>query len=113
MLSLLPQVLFLTPLAIAVIRITLGVLFLYAAWRQFPEKDVLTRIFAALEVVIAIALIVGFWTQAAALAALIVLLVWLFSPKRIYPVSTLLLALVMALSLVVTGPGAFAFDLPL
>ena len=91
MLSLLPQVLFLTPLAIAVIRITLGILFLYAAWRQFPEKDVLTRI----------------------LAALIVLLVWLFSPKRIYPVSTLLLALVMALSLVVTGPGAFAFDLPL
>ena len=69
---------------------------------------------SATEIAVALGLMVGAWTQAAALFGLLLVALSLAYPKlRAYSFSTMLLALVMLASLVVTGPGAFAFDLPL
>lgn len=114
MLSIFPEILFLSPLAPFLIRVALGLLFASAAWTHLKRQDIASRTLSIVEFVIAAALIVGAWTQPAALLGSIVAAVWLFRPtSRVYARSTVLLALVLSLSLIVTGAGAFAFDLPL
>ncbi len=114
MLSLFPQILFLAPLSAFIIRIALAILFAGASWRHISEPALTMRVFAIIEIAVAAALVAGTWTQAIALVAAALILAGLFVPSlRTSPRSTALLALVMSLSLVVTGAGAIAFDLPL
>lgn len=114
MLSLFPEILFLAPLSAFLIRVALAVLFGYAAWQHVRRSEVLLRTLALLEVAIAAALLVGAWTQIVALVAGILSVMSLLNPGiRSSARSTMLLALVMCVSLMVTGAGAFAFDLPL
>ncbi|MBI2612965.1 hypothetical protein HYW59_04145 [Candidatus Kaiserbacteria bacterium] len=114
MLSVFPEILFLSPLAPFLIRVALGVLFASTAWAHIRRTDIASRGLSILEFALAAALLAGAWTQPAALLGSIVAAVWLFQPtSRVYQLSTVLLALVMSLSLIVTGAGAFAFDLPL
>lgn len=114
MLSVFPEILFLSPLAPFLIRVALGILFAFAAWAHVQQQDSASRILSILEFGIAIALVIGAWTQPASLLGSIVVAVWFFQPtNRVYTMSTILLALVMTLSLIVTGAGAFALDLPL
>lgn len=114
MLSVFPELLFLSPLAPFLIRVALGVLFAFTAWTHVQRQDLASRILSILEFAIAAALITGAWTQPAALLGGIVTAVWFFQPtSRVFARSTVLLALIMSLSLIVTGAGAFAFDLPL
>ncbi len=114
MLSLFPQLLFLTPFAALAIRLALAVFFALAAWQHMAHRDALTRTLSAVEVAVAVALFVGAWTQPAALIGLIAMAAGLLVPKmRHYPMSTIILMCVMLATLVVTGPGKFAFDLPL
>ena len=114
MLSLLPQILFLGAFAATLIRIVLAFMFAYSAWSNVAKQDMAVRGFAILEVAIAAALFVGAWTQAFAIGASIMLLISLVVPKfRVWPRSTTALMLVMTLTLIVTGAGAIAFDLPL
>jgi uncharacterized membrane protein YphA (DoxX/SURF4 family) len=113
MLSLFPSLLFLAPFAALFIRVAVAIALVLASWKQMSEGGAVARTLGVLEFVAAAALFVGFWTQAAALLAILLFVAMLLIPNRPYPESTLLLALVMALTLVVTGPGAFAFDLPL
>lgn len=114
MLSLFPQLLFLTPLAPFLIRIALALLVAYAAWRHLSGTDPLLKALSIFEIALAAALLSGAGTQAAALFGLIFTALGLAIPRiRAYPISTTLLSLVMLATLVVTGAGAFAFDLPL
>jgi len=114
MLSLFPQILFLAPFAPTLIRIALAILLAYAAWKHITRQDTVARALGVLEIVAAGALFVGAWTQGVALASLVgILCGYLFPRMRIYPMSTMLLGLVLSLSLVVTGAGIFAVDLPL
>ncbi|OGG57932.1 hypothetical protein A2853_03325 [Candidatus Kaiserbacteria bacterium RIFCSPHIGHO2_01_FULL_55_17] len=114
MLTIFPEILFLSPLAPFLIRIALAVLFGSVSWSHVQRLDALVRTLAVLEAAIAVLLAVGAWTQPAALVASAIVVLWLALPNmRATAVSTALLALIMALSLVVTGAGAFAFDLPL
>lgn len=115
MLSLFPDILFLAPLSIVLFRVALALTLAYSAWRHFSsEADTGARIFGALEIAAAVAIGAGAWTQAAALGAAMILIAELGLPRmRAATLGTTLLALVMAISLVVTGPGLFAFDLPL
>ncbi len=109
-----PELLFLSPVAATLIRVALAIVFVYAGWQHLSKGAAHERAFGVLGIVIAVALFIGAWTQLAALAATAALAASLFMPNiRIFPRSTVMLALVMALSLLVTGPGAFAFDLPL
>lgn len=114
MLALLPQILFLGAFAATLIRITLSVMFAYNAWTNVSKSDTAVRGFAVLEAAVAAAMLVGAWTQAFAIVAAIMLTLSLaLSQFRVWPRSTVVLMLVMAITLIVTGPGAFAFDLPL
>lgn len=113
MLSVFPELLFLSPLAPLIIRVALGLLLAYATWHHVTQQSPKERVIGILAGVLAISLIVGAWTQPASIVATLLLLAALSAGSRILPKSTLLLAIAMALSLIVTGPGAFAIDLPL
>lgn len=111
MLSVLPELLFLAPLAAFVIRVALALTLGWSAWRHFSAGAMAITV---AEAVPAVLILIGLWTQLAAIIAALAIFAWLFMPTmRIFPRSTALLSLVMALSLIVTGAGAFAFDLPL
>ncbi len=114
MLALLPQILFLGTFAATLIRLTLSVMMAYNAWKNVSKDDIAVRGFSMIEIAVAAALFVGAWTQAVAMIAVLMLAISLALPQfRVWPRSTVALLLVMALTLIVTGPGAFAFDLPL
>ncbi|PIR82511.1 hypothetical protein COU20_01780 [Candidatus Kaiserbacteria bacterium CG10_big_fil_rev_8_21_14_0_10_59_10] len=114
MLSLFPELLFLAPLSATLIRAAAALVFLYAAWHHITIIE--SRLLKALgiaEVGIALLLLAGIYTQAAALAGALVALLWLSRGIRPLPLSTALLTFALTLSLLVTGAGALAFDLPL
>lgn len=114
MLSLFPEILFLAPLSAFLLRIALACVLGYAAWKHFPHEDSLIRIFSVLEIAIAAILIAGIWTQGAALASLATITIHFAIPRlRTVSLGTALLSLVISLSLIVTGAGALAIDLPL
>ena len=114
MLVLFPQLLSLSWFAAFMIRITLMLVFVYAGYTHAGDKKVSLKVLGVVEVMLAGLLLVGAWTQAVAILAAIITGSWL-GMKRIapLPLSTMLLAFVVALSLILTGSGPFAFDLPL
>lgn len=114
MLSLLPQILFLGAFGASLIRTTLALMMAYTAWTNVSKPNFAVRTFALLETAVAAALFVGAWTQAFAIAGALLCAIALVLPQfRVWPRSTVAMMLVMMLTLIVTGPGAFAFDLPL
>lgn len=116
MLSLFPSLLFLAPLSALVIRAVVACFFALAAYTHTRNAGAspLLYTFAVLECVTALSLALGYWAQAGALlGVLLVVLSFILPRARPYPTNTLILMLVMCLSILVTGPGAFAFDLPL
>ena len=114
MLSVFPQILFLAPIAATLIRLALAALYAYAAWRHAERSDVASRTLALGEVAVTISLLLGVWAQPGALLGAIISAIWVFQPSsRVISLSTALLSFVMCFSLLLTGAGAFAFDLPL
>ena len=114
MLSLFPQILFLAPFSAFVVRLALACVLVFMAWRHFSAPETSLRALGVLEIAAAAALAAGTWTQGVALAGAVRMLLDIVLPRlRTLPISTTLLALVMFLSLVVTGAGVFAFDLAL
>jgi hypothetical protein len=114
MLSLLPEILFLGAFSASLIRVVVAIMLAYNAWQSIARPGFLARMLAVVEIVIAAALFVGAWTQVVAIIACVVLVFLMIRPDlRSWPRSTVALLLVMTITLIVTGPGAFAFDLPL
>ena len=114
MLSVFPELLFLSPFSAFLIRFALTAVFAYAAWHHFKTGGRIPTSFAFAEAVLAAVIIAGAWTQPAALIGTIMTGLWLWQGAlRPLARSTVYLALVMCLSLLVTGAGAFAFDWPL
>ncbi len=115
MLSIFPDILFLAPLSIFLFRVALAITLAYSAWHHFrTASNTSARMFGILEIVAAVMIGAGAWTQAAAMGAAIILMTQLGLPHmRRAALGTTILALVMAVSLIFTGPGVFSFDLPL
>ncbi len=132
MLSLFPQILFLSPLAPTLLRIAAGLIFLSIAWTHWQKQDELGQIdfvligrgvwipiFASIiELIIGVGLVLGIYAQLAGLLGALGALKFFIWKRRygaIIPLSRTasVLLLVICLSLVFTGAGAFAFDLPL
>ncbi|MBI2030026.1 DoxX family membrane protein [Candidatus Kaiserbacteria bacterium] len=131
--SVFPGLFFLTPLAITLLRIAAAYAFLYMANSLVQDRHEIARIrlpiighvgeglvwLAAILVgLIGCMLAVGLYTQVAAIfGMLFVIKHWFWS--RWYRSAaglsrgTLALVFVICLSLLITGAGAFAFDLPL
>lgn len=113
MLTLFPQLLFLSPLGIFLIRIALAGIFFYSARVRFSQDSRL-KLFGAIDGILALLLLVGISTQLAALVAAVCTFAWLVRPGiSPYPRSTTILALVISIALIVMGAGPFAYDLPL
>lgn len=135
MLSVFPQLFDYSFLAITVLRITLGVIFIFFAYgKLFRERSmriaffdklslrpaiVFFSIVTGLELIAGIFLTIGLFTQIMAMiTGTLMVLATLIKWRRpdVLPYNTaefyILLALV-SYSLVFLGPGSFAFDLPL
>ena len=114
MLAMFPNVLFLGLYSALLIRTALALTLAYAAWNHVKGERAGHRILSGVEILTAGALAVGAWTQLAAIIAVCILAIWsAFPSTRTVARGTIALAIVLALSLIVTGPGAYAFDLPL
>lgn len=132
MLSLFPQLLFLAPLGITLLRIAAGLTFLSLAYWHSQRSRELSNVrfiligkgawivYAAIlfEAVVGAALIAGYLTQLAALLGTLMAIkciVWRGRYPQFFPLDRVAsaLLLVICLSLVVSGAGAFALDLPL
>jgi hypothetical protein len=114
MLSLFPELLFLSPFAAFLIRIALAAVFGWSALSRIRHGGALLKAFGVIDALLAAAFLVGFSTQLAAIIGAICTAAWLIKTDwNPYPKSTAALALVMCASLLVLGAGPFAFDLPL
>ncbi|MBP9856139.1 MAG: hypothetical protein KBC48_02435 [Candidatus Pacebacteria bacterium] len=125
MLSLLPELLNYSFFGTALLRVTLGIIMLWQAGRHFTRRGQhhTFTILSIIELIIAGLLIVGLYTQAAALLLVVLSLGSIIlnyhhrdntndGDTAHYLAFHLLLA-VAALTLTTLGPGAWAFDLPL
>lgn len=133
MLNPFPSLLILGILAPFIIRVSLGATLLYIAVEHFRSKKDIAEalsplmgrsssfawvLLCGIEIVTGMLLVVGAWTQIASLVVvLLVLKTFLIkaSLRRLSPLSrsAYVLMLMMALSLLLSGAGGFAFDLPL
>ncbi|HUO50405.1 MAG TPA: hypothetical protein VMU25_02475 [Candidatus Paceibacterota bacterium] len=133
MLALFPDLLSFSFLAIAVLRITAALAFLYDAYILFMERTEISRtkvwlfnyipewlvsLAALVAFVIAIMLGVGMYTQAAAIVGMLITLKYAIFSKRYgslipFSLGTSLLLFVICFTLLVSGAGPFAIDLPL
>lgn len=118
LLSLFPQLLFLAPFGATLIRIALAVVISSDARHLFTYSDTRHRIGGVCAAALAILFLVGAWTQLVALFSAISWVIFLIYPYpdksfSALPKSTIALAVVMSMTLIVTGAGAFAIDWPL
>jgi uncharacterized membrane protein YphA (DoxX/SURF4 family) len=119
-LSVFPYLLSYQQLSPVLIRLALGAVFVFWAY-QGLRKSGSSNAFKTMSVVegiIGILLVIGLWTQVATLIAAIGLAVSLIQKIRTKSfltggVNYTLILLVLAISLLVTGPGWWAFDYPL
>ena len=134
MLSIFPFLLSYKLLAPFILRLTLGAIFVDYGWakinRQKAEKVAFFEtiglkpgltyvwIIALIEIATGLLLAVGFLTQIAALIAAIILIISILLKKK-DPASfessscLFIVCLIISLSLLLTGAGSLAFDLPL
>ncbi len=132
MLNTFPHLLVLGFFASTLLRVAVACLFFYASYSAYKHRDTAAHLrfpiigeaswvgkFTMLMyAAIGLMLLLGAYTQIAALLAGLTSIKGLLFCKRFgplfpYPRSTYLLILVICLSLLVSGAGAIAFDLPL
>ncbi len=120
MLSLFPSLLAYEQLSPLILRVILGITVVYFGYRHTrrPSGGTNSKIQGILEIVIAAFVLVGLFTQAAALIIALALALKLIMKVRSRAfltdgVNYYLLLLAIAISIMVTGPGWFAFDVPL
>ena len=120
MLSAFPTLLSYNQLSPLLIRVVLGAIFVFWAYKTLRHFDskMDKKAVALIEGIAGILLIIGLWTQVAALVIAVDLLVRLILKvmKKSFltdGVNYYMVLLIMAVSLIVTGAGWIAFDLPL
>lgn len=114
MVSLFPEILFLAPFSALLIRVAAAAVFGYAASKHLAQPALAMRSVGVVEGLCALMLFLGLYAQAGALIGIALFLVHAFFPRfRVLPASTGWLLLVLCVSLLITGAGPLAFDLPL
>ena len=121
-LSLFPYLLSYQQLAPFLIRIVLGVTLAYFGYHKMlgsgESSGSNSKIYGGVEIVVAVFLIIGLWTQLAALINAVILLIklgWKIKEKKFLTdgVNYYILLLTMAISLIFSGAGFLAIDYPL
>lgn len=122
MLSLFPTLLSYEQLSPLILRVVLGITLAYFGYQKIRGEGTSsgsnTKIYGAAEILIAIFLVVGLFTQLAALLNAIILVIKLGFKIRdraflTNGVNYYILLLAIAISVMLTGAGWMAFDLPL
>lgn len=134
MLNPFPELLVFSFFAPTILRLAAAGVFLYVVYMQYQERESFSKIpfpyignrfgtqimwlTFAVELVIAAMLIAGYYTQIAALLGIITVAKYLYYGRRwptFAPLSrgTCALLLVILATLLLSGAGAFAYDLPL
>lgn len=118
MLSMFPTFLNHALLAPFIIRIALGVTFLVFGYKNIKKKEMVPLIFGILETILGLSILTGLMTQLSAILVSLILILFLLKKIKDRALFTdgvnyYALLLAMSLSLIVTGAGAWAFDLPL
>lgn len=114
-LSLFPQLLSFSLIAPFLLRLVIGIYGLVAGWSRYHKTYKWTSV---LYFVISTFLILGLYTQGAALAGFILVIFDYFVDAKTIPMTMeqkmfRKLCAIILLSLIFTGPGFFAIDLPL
>lgn len=119
-LSVFPYLLSFQQLSPVLIRLVLGAAILFWSYKGLRtiSQSSAKKAFDVLEGLVGLLLLVGLWTQVAALIAAVSLAFYIVQQIRtktflIHGVNYTLILLVLAISLLVTGPGWWAFDYPL
>jgi uncharacterized membrane protein YphA (DoxX/SURF4 family) len=122
MLSLFPSLLTYQQAGPFIIRVVLGITLAYFGYQKVMKRGTSSGsnsvIYGATEMLISIFLIIGLFTQLAALLNAVILVIKLALKAKDGKflsdgINYYILLLVMCLSLLVTGAGFWAFDLPL
>ena len=120
MLSLFPSLFTWSFFGIAFLRIVLALIVGAHAWEHLKDakvsREIPAFVLGILEAFIAIFLLIGLFTQVAALLLAIVMiasLVLKYNHRDNYPITYYLLLAAIALALMTLGPGAYAIDWPL
>ncbi len=120
MLSLFPYLLSFQLVSPLLLRLVLGLIFLFWAKKKFNklEKDNKDKTLIVVDLAIGVLLVIGLWTQLASLVAAISLAIHIILKIKQKAFLTdginyYLILLIISLSLLFTGPGILAFDLPL
>lgn len=128
-----PQLFFLAPLYVPLLlRVAVALIFFYIAWHTYARRAEIAEVglpvvgratwavwFAVIvEVLIGLCLLFGYYTQIVALVAALAAIKFFVLKRRIggyAPISKIasLLLLAICLSLVISGAGALAMDVPL
>ena len=114
MLNIFPGLLFLAPLTFTLLRIVAALYFALAARGHVKSRSLPMLSLGILEAIVGIALLVGVSVQVAAIVGAVLIGVWMARADiRPFPLTTLYILLAVTISLVFTGAGPLAFDLPL
>ena len=133
MLNPFPSLLFLGFFAPTLLRIAAALVLAYSTYRILGEREPISKtslpiigkppmwliwLSCSIVILVAAALFFGYGTQIAAIAGAIVAIKYAFIPsalKKFSPLSrsTYLIVFVICISLLLSGAGAFAMDLPL
>ncbi len=120
MLSVFPSLLSWSQVSPLIIRLALAAVLIYWAYNTFSLDNANTeqKIFGIVEGLAGLLLIIGIWTQVVALVIALDLLykIGLKVARKEFltnGVNYYLILLVLALSLLITGPGIFSIDYPL
>ena len=113
--SLFPELFNFSFIAPFVLRVGLGVPLIKHGFEKLTAGGLNKRIFGGIIFASGILLLVGLFTQAAAIAVSLIIIVNSIIMRSNAPRSWTerLIKLAIAVSLILTGPGIFAFDLPL
>ena len=112
--SLLPELFFLSFFAPLILRVGVGLLFLWEA-HSLPKESARNKGLSAWALLIAVLIGVGFLTQLAAIIGIIYTGIAIFSKNiqsKLFKKETALLVVFMLVSLIITGAGALAIDFP-
>jgi uncharacterized membrane protein YphA (DoxX/SURF4 family) len=122
MLSIFPSLLSFEGFAPLIIRIVVGITLAWFGYQKIKGRGTSsgsnTTIYGVIEIIVSIFLIIGLFTQVAAMINALILIIKLgfkINQKAFLTngINYYLLLLAMAISLIFTGPGFLAFDLPL
>ena len=119
--SLFPALLSYEQLGPFIIRLILGITLAYFGYRKLGKRGTSSgsngKIYGAVEVIVGIFLIIGLYTQLAALLNAVILIIKLGFKARDKAllsdgINYYILLLAMAVALIFMGPGFFGYDLP-